>query len=88
MTNVWCVRADGGRYAEHFVKGGYAAIGWREITQDLGSVKTREALYPIVKAAYPDIKSPVVIERFGVWSCIPTPRYGVVRSQQRIASGV
>ncbi len=64
MTNVWCVRADGGRYAEHFVKGGYAAIGWREITQDLGSVKTREALYPIVKVAYPDIESPVVIGNY------------------------
>lgn len=64
MTNVWCVRANGGRYAEHFLKGGYAAIGWKEITQDLSSIQTREALYQIVKAAYPEIKSSIVIGNY------------------------
>ncbi len=28
MTNVWCVRADVGTFADEFVNGGYAGIGW------------------------------------------------------------
>lgn len=64
MTSVWCVRADGGRYAEHFVRGGYVAIGWREISQDLSAIQTRESLYPIVRAAYADVGSPIVIGNY------------------------
>ena len=26
-TNVWCVRADGGEYTDHLVRGGYVAYG-------------------------------------------------------------
>lgn len=60
MTSIWCVRAEGGRYAEHFINGGYVAIGWSEIG-DLSAVTTREELYPIYRAAYPDEKSNLVI---------------------------
>ncbi len=64
MKNVWCVRADGGRFAEHFRRGGYAAIGWREIEQDLSHVRTREDLYPIVQAAYPGVQSSIVLGNY------------------------
>jgi restriction system protein len=64
MTNIWCVRADGGTYTEHFLRGGYAGIGWREIAQDLSAIRTRDELYPIVRAAYPDVQSSIVIGNF------------------------
>jgi predicted Mrr-cat superfamily restriction endonuclease len=60
MTNVWCVRADFGTYTQHFVEGGYAAIGW--ISQaDLSSIKSRDELYPLYKANHPDDTSNIVI---------------------------
>lgn len=64
MTNVWCVRANGGQYTDHFLKGNYIGIGWREIVQDLGQIKSRDELYPIVSTAYPDQKSPIVIGNY------------------------
>jgi restriction system protein len=64
MTNVWCVRANGGEFAGNFVRGGYAGIGWKEIPQDLGGVRSREDLYRIVRAAYPDEKSAIVIGNY------------------------
>jgi restriction system protein len=60
MTNVWCVRAEFGTYTEHFLKGGYVAIGWIKGT-DLSNIKTREALYPLYKAEHPDDTSNIVI---------------------------
>jgi predicted Mrr-cat superfamily restriction endonuclease len=64
MTKVWCVRADGGRYAEHFVHGGYAAIGWEQISQDLSFVGTKDELYDLVRQAYPSVRSPIVIGNY------------------------
>jgi len=64
MTNVWCVRADGGKYTEHFIHGGYAGIGWNEIDRDLSAVRTRDELYEIVKASYPNVSSPLVIGNY------------------------
>ena len=64
MSNVWCVRADGGHYTDHFLRGGYAGVGWSEVDQDLGAVCSRDELYPIVRAAYPDVQSPVVIGNY------------------------
>lgn len=64
MTNVWCVRADSGQFTEHFLRGGYAGIGWSEIAQDLGAVRSREALYPLVRAAFPDVQSAIVIGNY------------------------
>lgn len=61
MTGVWCVRADGGRYTEAFVRGGYVAIGWREVAESLAEVRSRGDLEPILKAAYPEIQSAVVL---------------------------
>ena len=61
MTNVWCVRANGGVYAPHFVAGSYFGIGWSRIGSELGDATSKEELYPIVKAAYADVKSPIVI---------------------------
>jgi predicted Mrr-cat superfamily restriction endonuclease len=64
MINVWCVRANGGQYTEHFLKGGYIGIGWREIAQDFSAIRSRDDLYPILQAAYPDQKSPIVIGNY------------------------
>lgn len=59
MTNVWCVRGDFGTHAKAFVAGGYVAIGW--IPQDLSQVTSREDLYPLYKATYPEDTSNIVI---------------------------
>ncbi len=64
MTNVWCVRANGGQYTELFLHGNYVGIGWSEIKDDLGQIKSRDVLYPIVGLAYPDQKSPIVIGNY------------------------
>lgn len=64
MTSVWCVRADSGQFTEHFLRGGYAGIGWTELAQDLGPIRSREELYPLVRAAYPDVQSPIVIGNY------------------------
>ncbi len=64
MTNIWCVRADGGTFTQHFLNGGYAGIGWKEIDKDLGNISSRDQLYPIVRAAYPDVQSAIVIGNY------------------------
>jgi len=64
MSNVWCVRADSGQFTNHFLRGGYTGIGWGEINQDLGAVRSREDLYPIVRAAYPEVQSTIVIGNY------------------------
>jgi restriction system protein len=60
MTNIFCVRAEFGTYTQHFLNGGYAAIGWLP-NDDLSSVTTKEELYPLYKSAYPKDTSNVVI---------------------------
>lgn len=47
---VWVVRADGGKYADDFVSGGYAAVGWF----DLSSIGTRDQLRKACELEYPD----------------------------------
>lgn len=64
MTNVWCVRANGGEFTELFLHGGYAGIGWREIDHDLSAVRTRDELYRVVRSAYPDEQSTLVIGNY------------------------
>jgi predicted Mrr-cat superfamily restriction endonuclease len=64
MTNVWCVRANGGEYTDHFLRGGYVGIGWGEIDRDLSDIEVREDLYPLVRATYPEITSPIVIGNY------------------------
>ncbi|MFY9268621.1 MAG: restriction endonuclease [Candidatus Manganitrophaceae bacterium] len=60
MTNLFCVRAEFGTYAQHFVSGGYVAIGWMANT-DLSAIATRDELYPLYRAAHPDDTSNIVI---------------------------
>jgi len=64
VTNVWCVRANSGEFTQHFLRGGYAGIGWSEITHDLGQIASREDLYRVVRAAYPNVDSPIVIGNY------------------------
>ena len=61
MSNVWCVRAEYGTYTQHFVKGGYVAIGYGMTDIDLSQVTSREDLYPIYKKANPQDTSNIVI---------------------------
>lgn len=60
MTNVWCVRAEFGTYTQAFVDGGYVAIGWMP-ELDLGTIRSRDALYPLYKQVYPTDTSNIVI---------------------------
>lgn len=64
MSNVWCVRAGGGMYADNFLKGGFVGIGWREISEDLGPIKTREQLYSVVRRYFPDIQSAILLSNY------------------------
>lgn len=60
MPNVYVVRAEFGTYTDHFLNGGYAAIGWIA-SDDLSGIKNRDELYPIYRAAHPEDTSNVVI---------------------------
>lgn len=60
MTNVWCVRAEFGKYAQAFVAGGYAAIGWIE-DRSLADCKSREEIQTLYRQAYPNDTSNIVI---------------------------
>jgi restriction system protein len=60
MANVFCVRADFGTFARHFLEGGYVAIGWLDET-DLSQITTRDELYPIYKQSHPSDTSNIVI---------------------------
>lgn len=64
MTNVWCVRAGGGIYADNFLSGGFVGIGWREITEDLGPIQNREQLFSVVRRYFPDIQSAILLSNY------------------------
>jgi len=57
---LYCVRADFGKYTQQFIKGNYVGIGWLP-QHDLFDIKSRDELYPLYKATYPNDKSNVVI---------------------------
>lgn len=57
---LYCVRAEFGTYTQHFLEGGYVAIGWLP-ENDLSNIKSRDELYPLYKAAHPKDTSNVVI---------------------------
>jgi len=57
---VHCVRASYGLYTQHFLKGGYAAIGWLDKV-DLSDITSREQLKPLYKKAHPEDTSNIVI---------------------------
>lgn len=60
MTNVWCVRAEFGRYTRDFVEGGYVGIGWMP-NVDLTEVRSRDEVYPLYRQEYPDDTSNIVV---------------------------
>jgi len=60
LTNVWCVRAEFGHYAEDFLRGGYAAIGWLKDTT-LAQITSRDQLKQLYRDYHPDEESNVVI---------------------------
>jgi restriction system protein len=60
MPELYCVRAEFGKFTDYFLKGNYVAIGWTHI-KDLSKIKSREELYPIYKKEYPEDTSNVVI---------------------------
>ena len=60
MKNIWCVRANFGAFANHFVNGGYVAIGY-DLTCSLSEVTTRDELTNIYKAAHPEETSNLVV---------------------------
>ena len=57
MPNVWVVRADGGKYTQHFLDGGYIGIDWRAVS-DLSNVQSRAGVAEKLREAYPKIESP------------------------------
>lgn len=58
--NLFCVRAEFGSFTQHFLDGGYVAIGWLP-NNDLSGVSSRDELYPLYKNEYPKDTSNVVI---------------------------
>ncbi len=60
MANVFVVRAEFGTYTDHFLKGGFAGIGWVPEV-DLSAVANRDELYPIYRSSHPEDTSNVVI---------------------------
>ncbi|MCM0035753.1 MAG: hypothetical protein NBV66_08200 [Burkholderiaceae bacterium] len=60
MKNVWCVRAEFGSYTNNFVNGGYVAIDYN-IDSSLADVATRDELNLLIRKAYPDVTSNLVI---------------------------
>ncbi len=56
MANVWVVRAEFGKYTEHFINGGYIGVGWIP-NQDLGQMESRDDLDRAYREAYPDDKN-------------------------------
>ncbi|RWK11866.1 restriction endonuclease [Mesorhizobium sp.] len=60
MTGIWCIRADAGKYAQAFLNGAYAGIGWERMA-DLSGVLSRDDLYPLYRAAYPEDESKIVV---------------------------
>ena len=57
---VFCVRADFGTFTKNFLEGGFVGIGWIP-EADLSLVSTREEVYPLYRAAYPQDTSNIVV---------------------------
>jgi restriction system protein len=51
-------------FAGNFLKGGFVGIGWREIAEDLGPLKTREQLFGVVRRYFPDIQSGILLSNY------------------------
>lgn len=53
MNDIYCVRADSGRFTKDFINGGYVGIGWFPIN-DLNGVFSKEELCELYKNTYPN----------------------------------
>ncbi len=51
--HVFCVRADGGRFTDAFVSGGYVAIGWNDV-ENVRKAQSPEEIEAGLRKAYPD----------------------------------
>ncbi|WP_424950317.1 restriction endonuclease [Deinococcus sp.] len=60
MPNLYCVRADYGKYTQDFLDGGFVAYGLMN-DRDLSGVPDKEALYPIYKEVFPSEENNHVI---------------------------
>lgn len=60
MINVWCVRAEFGKYAQAFVQGGYVAIGWIA-ERSLADCKSRDDIHSLYRKYHPNDTSNIVI---------------------------
>lgn len=60
MADLYCVRAEFGKYADNFIKGGYVGIGWLDGV-DLTDVKSREDIEGIFKKNYTETQNQNVI---------------------------
>ncbi len=60
MTNVWVVRADFGRFTNHFISKEFVGIGWLP-DDDLTQVTNREQIRALYTSRYPKDTSNVVI---------------------------
>ena len=59
MTTVWVVRAEHGKYADHFICGGYLGGGWLP-EDNLSEIKDRREIDKIYRQRNPDLSNPVV----------------------------
>ena len=53
MDRIFCVRAEFGKYTDHFVDGGYAAVGWFS-DQDFSAAASRDDLENIHSIVSPN----------------------------------
>lgn len=60
-VQVWVVRADGGKYTDDFIAGGYVAIGWF----DVSSVDSREEIRRLYEQEYPDARAGQIANEIG-----------------------
>jgi len=60
VSQLFVVRADYGKYAQAFFKGGYVAIGWID-GSDFSEVSSREQIQTLYRASHPNDTSNVVI---------------------------
>ncbi len=63
MPQVWCVRAEGGKYTEQWVRNGFAGIDFG-IREDLASIRSKGELYAVVQQHRRDQSSPLVIGNY------------------------
>lgn len=60
MSNIYCVRAEFGKYTKEFINGGYVAIGWLP-NNDLSKIQHRDFIYPLYRKEYPKDTSNLVV---------------------------